>query len=617
MKVTIHVTVGDLVLRNSELEVLEVTQCLGEHSTCALEFIRDSALDLQLDALLRDPVVVTVKEEGGPILELFTGAIVDGQQSHLLNLGSRFSLRAVSSSERLEYEAMKYYPKSKLSEIAEQLGVKIDGKLRRPEKPYNLVQWGETEFAFLKRLADEHGAFLYTAGRDVEIRTEFKADRQWDLLWGDSLLEVIARARPVNNTFNGAFYSMDEKHAHRHAGIQKAPESLGGAAALWNAVGQLAKTAGGGGDPGLEPSPGRASSVKDYKSLLQAESERSLGNAVVVEGVAVKPGLMVGDVVLLMQGTNFSLPTTGKLGLTQVVHTFQDQHFRTRFVATPWATYTNPARPPAPTVGGIVVAVVIENDGDPKKLGRVKIRYPWQQSDSTGWARVATPHAGNDRGFVFLPELGDEVIVAFDEGDPERPIVIGSLWNGKDIPPPNEQGNTEKWFRTTSGNTIHLSDKDGSELIELHTPDGKCHVQLSNDGTPVITIRSAGDIAIEAEGEIRVKAAKLVQDIAGDSVKKVGGDQSFDVSGKFIAKAGLELGLSAVSAVIKGGATAEISGAATTSVAGGMVLIQPPGFVAKQVTAKPVNVTEANLGERENPKVAEPNLTADPATPRR
>lgn len=616
MKVTIHVTIGELVLRNSELEVLEVRQELGEHSTCTLEFIRDSALDLHLDDLLWDPVVVTVKESGGEILELFTGSIVDGTQSHLLNLGSRFVLEACSNSGRLEYEAMNYYPKSKLSEIAERLGVKIDGKLRRPEKPFNLVQWGETEFAFLKRLADEHGGFLYTAGPDVEIRTEFKADRQWDLLWGDTLLEVTARARPVNNTFNGAFYSVDEKHAHRHAGIQKSPDSLGGAAQLWNAVGQLAKSAGGGGDPGLEPAPGRASSVKEYKSLLQAESERALGNAVVVEGVAVKPGLMVGDLVLLMQGTNFSLPTTGKLGLTKVTHIFKDQHFRTRFVATPWATYTNPERPAAPTVGGIVVALVIQNDADPQALGRIKIRYPWMEDGATGWARVASLHAGNDRGFVALPEVGDEVIVAFVEGDTEQPIVIGSLWNGKDLPPPNEDGNTEKWFRTVSGNTLHFSDKGGSELIELHTPDGKCHVQLSNDGHPVITIHSDGDIALEADGELRIKAAKLVQDIEGDSVKKTGGDESYDVTGKFIAKA-MDVGLKGGVSAALSGSTVEVVGQAVTNIVGGMVQIQPPGFMAKQINAKSVSFKEADLGQRDSPQVAEPNLTADPATPRR
>src|SRR5689334_12460780 len=86
-------------------------------------------------------------------------------------------------------------------------------------------------------------------------------------------------------------------------------------------------------------------------------------------------------------------------------------------------------------VYGVVVAIVT-NRKDPEEMGRVKLRYPWLGENAEGyWARIATPMAGNERGIYFLPEVEDEVLVAFEHGDLRFPYVIGSLWNGRDKPP--------------------------------------------------------------------------------------------------------------------------------------------------------------------------------------
>src|SRR5690606_11337590 len=122
----------------------------------------------------------------------------------------------------------------------------------------------------------------------------------------------------------------------------------------------------------------------------------------------------------------------------------------------------------------------------------VHVAYRWQTDGSvTGWARLAMPHAGNGRGMMFLPEVGDEVLVAFDDGDPEHPVVIGSLWNGRDIAPDATDKNAAKRIITRSGNTIQLLDDDGKETIEIFTPEGRCLLQLTNQGGhPVVTVYS-------------------------------------------------------------------------------------------------------------------------------
>jgi hypothetical protein len=132
---------------------------------------------------------------------------------------------------------------------------------------------------------------------------------------------------------------------------------------------------------------------------------------------------------------------------------------------------------------GVYPALVRENR-DPDGLGRVRVLLPWAaDADGTvggrkqlryeAWARLATMMAGSNRGSWFLPELDDEVLVAFEAGDPSRPVVVGALWNGQDVPPVTANaGNSIKVLRTRSGSEIRFDDQAGSEAIEISTGAG-------------------------------------------------------------------------------------------------------------------------------------------------
>jgi uncharacterized protein involved in type VI secretion and phage assembly len=111
-------------------------------------------------------------------------------------------------------------------------------------------------------------------------------------------------------------------------------------------------------------------------------------------------------------------------------------------------------------VFGVVVGVVTNNQ-DPDKLGRVKVRFPWlSQDDESYWARIAVLMAGNNRGAWFLPEVDDEVLVAFEHGDVRMPYVLGALWNGVDAPPrDNSDGkNNQRVIRSRSGHELVFND---------------------------------------------------------------------------------------------------------------------------------------------------------------
>lgn len=162
-------------------------------------------------------------------------------------------------------------------------------------------------------------------------------------------------------------------------------------------------------------------------------------------------------------------------------------------------------------ISGVAIAIV-KSTKDPEGLGRVQINLPWRGKENEKyWARFATLMAGKGRGMVFYPEIEDEVLVAFEHGDIDRPYVIGALWNSKDkIPEENSDGkNNIKIIKTRSGHTIKLDDTEGSEKIEIidKTEGNKISIDSANNK---ISIQSAGDIELLAsDGKITINAKEI------------------------------------------------------------------------------------------------------------
>jgi uncharacterized protein involved in type VI secretion and phage assembly len=165
----------------------------------------------------------------------------------------------------------------------------------------------------------------------------------------------------------------------------------------------------------------------------------------------------------------------------------------------------------ASRIHGVVVGVVTNNQ-DPEGMGRVKVKFPWlSDEDESHWARVAAPMAGKDRGVYFLPEVDDEVLVAFEHGDVRFPYVLGALWNGKDEPPEtNDDGkNNHRTIKSRSGHVIRLIDEDGKEKIEIIDKTEKNSI-VFDTAKNTITITSDKDITLTAsKGTIKLDAQKI------------------------------------------------------------------------------------------------------------
>lgn len=163
---------------------------------------------------------------------------------------------------------------------------------------------------------------------------------------------------------------------------------------------------------------------------------------------------------------------------------------------------------------------IVTNNMDPENLARVKVRFPWRESqDESTWARIATTMAGNGRGTYFLPEVNDEVLVAFEHGDINYPFIIGFLWNGKNKPPAENDGeNNIRKIKSRSGHEIILDDTSGQEKIEVKDKSGNNMIVIDSSRNSIL-IESGSKLKIKAQNiEIEADAGLTIKSSAGIEV---------------------------------------------------------------------------------------------------
>ena len=206
---------------------------------------------------------------------------------------------------------------------------------------------------------------------------------------------------------------------------------------------------------------------------------------------------------------------------------------------------------------GVVSALVVDNV-DPESFGRIKVQFNWlQKGEQSFWARVATPMAGNEQGIYFLPEIDDEVLVVFEHGKIEYPVVIGSLWSGLNLPPQNNDDgeNNIRQIRSRSGHTLSFDDSEGAEKMTLES--SALHKIKFDDSAKTISIESEGGNKIvidDSSQEI------LIEDSGGNHIKMEANSNSN--SNRITVKSSGDLILEGMNVTIKAGASLKLEGSA-------------------------------------------------------
>ena len=243
---------------------------------------------------------------------------------------------------------------------------------------------------------------------------------------------------------------------------------------------------------------------------------------------------------------------------------------------------------------GVVVGIVTDNKDD-SGLYRVKVRFPWlpnggeggqDPTESSTWARIATPMAGNGRGMFHLPEVDDEVLVAFEHGDIATPIVVGMLWNGKDktiYDNKSQNGkNNLRGFKSRSGHVLEFSDdkeqkkekitiksaagarividdSDGGKKIEIYDDANNNYVLIDSQNKKITVESKNGDILFKAKNKIRLEAQAIETKSDQDTKMEVGGNFEMQAQSNVKIKAGAQANVEASGTMTIKGATVNIN----------------------------------------------------------
>ena len=325
----------------------------------------------------------------------------------------------------------------------------------------------------------------------------------------------------------------------------------------------------------------------EVDAAAKALAEQIAGAFAEFEGTARgNPKIQAGAAIAV---ENLGAPFDGKYVVTTSRHVYdQTSGYSTHFAVTGRQDRSifglaSGGLPGARSLDGVVVAQV-SDARDPQHQGRVKLTFPWLSDDYVSdWARTVQLGAAKDRGFYVLPEVGDEVLAAFEQGDIRRPYVLGGLFNGTDTPKSGPIDDVDsgsgainrRSMVSRRGHRIDLLDQDGQkEGVSITTGDDKLRLVMDATGSAV-TLHSDGSVTVEAKNGITVDAGTGSLEMKGSdiSLKATTGVTVDGGGGAVKVTAGTELSLSGITAKLAGSGQTEVSGGATTTISGGLVRI--------------------------------------------
>ncbi len=475
------------------------------------------------------------------------------------------------------------------------LSVKVDsGGLSALKYPY-LMQYNQSDWEFLWARARAIGYQVYVEDNILNFQkaNHLRSTRAaLNLKWGDALTSFEPRVTLMNQASEAEFRAWDPDQ--KKAIVEKVtsasyelPARIGypdktGAALLKKSFGAAAEVSTG------QPvrTAGVAKQMADA-SLSARESEFIQADGFLQRG---DPRMLAGSEVKIENaGKRFS----GTYYLTKARHELRNGQYTVQFSASGSSPHTlygllHAETPADNQLNGPVAAIVTDID-DPEKLGRVRVKFPWlNDTFSSGFARICAPSSGKERGFFFIPEVNDEVLVAFEHGNINYPYVIGGLWNKKDPPPKgtgssvyDSKGVNQRVIRSRSGHRVILDDTQGKEQILVENHTGNVSILMASKDNS-ITIKSKGNFTIETDGAFSVKSK-------GDITFETQAGSKITAATKFEVDAKQEATIKATSAQlalkpagseltgmkvdVKANTIASINGSAMVEVKGGMVKI--------------------------------------------
>lgn len=361
--------------------------------------------------------------------------------------------------------------------------------------PY-MAQYNESVFDFMNRLSALYGEWFYYDGTKVYFGKPDR-DNTEKIVYDMDLEEVRLVANLVPGKSARYDYVAQENKQH-NADTPAKPDGMNDLQSIAHSCSEKAYTA-------------KTTSAADPHVTDKAELDEQMrivknasgANLLNIKGIGKTCRIRIGEIIDVSFPDRMKLPPLGKFRIVGIEHEVRrDGHYSNSFVGVPDGTVHIPVPDVKRPLALPELATVKENNDD-KGQGRVKVAFDWQKNGkTTNWVRVQTPNAGvsgavpKNRGWVFVPEVGDQVMVSYEHGNPDRPYVTGSVFHsgsGKG----GDKDNKVKSIITRSGNAIVFDDETGSIVITDQT--GKQLIML--DGTDAITVMAKKSITLTNEAE--------------------------------------------------------------------------------------------------------------------
>lgn len=427
------------------------------------------------------------------------------------------------------------------------------------EKHDYVVQWNQTDMEFLQERARRNG---YTIWADQNA-INFKADKNvgsavLSLNLGVDLISFRPRITLGQQVTKVEAYGWNFKDKQAVVGTGTTSENIdqGGLGKLGNSA--QSATVGETPYAVIDHAVKTQSEANVIAKAKLKELNRAFieGEAEFVGSTLIKPGVLIE---IAHAGRMFN----GLYMVSYVQHRVVDGAYTT-MAGISTANSDRVGRllngVPEPQVVNGVLPAVVTSLADPLEKNRVQVKFPWMPKKNgvdltSDWLRIAAPMAGNARGILFMPEVGDEVLVAFEGGNPTRGYILGGLWNGQDAAPYNTaaatgDGKTKKrTIKTTSGHELLFNDESGSESITLTDKAG--NKMFFDSANKLIKFTAVKDFVLDAQGDITVKAT---------------GKIAMESTGTFGIKATGALSMESTAAASLKGASISIQGQSTVSV---------------------------------------------------
>ncbi|WP_282917797.1 type VI secretion system Vgr family protein [Porphyromonas macacae] len=490
----------------------------------------------------------TAGGEKNQFLGIVTGVEVSGEASDTAGgirlIGSGSSILLDGLPEKRSFTDMR--PEEILGSILSDYRIPFKCHTSRELRLPYAVQYDETAFSFLDRLSRDYGEWFYYDGYELVFGNPGKQEELMLDCSADVIdLKLGSALRPRNThkyTYEpqGDLYPDAEGNTPVATGMTLLKKMVGTSDRLFNRKFLTELEA-----PVFQ---GSALSI-----LSRRESTSYVSDMLKAEATTHTCRVRLGHYVNFNFPQTMNLRSLGQYVVTEVEHTVnRNGHYENRFTAYPSNPVYVPPKNSRPRKAYPEIATVVDN-ADPSGQGRVRVRFEWQQERTqTNWIRVQTPDAGRsdavstNRGFVFIPEAGDQVMVGYEHGNPARPFVMGSLFHGKNGRG-GENENHLKSISTRSGHqivfdddekgdwSITIKDKNGN-IINLNTAQQAINISSIEE----INLTSK-NIKLAADENITVLAGKnysstidgeYSNDVKGNHTESVGKDKRTSVSGK-------------------------------------------------------------------------------------